>query len=74
MVEEEEGSGLLDELIWRLALRMVVVEMSADAWLPPSTQGFQRPLKSVSGLPVIIAVPGSLIRAQSPMPIVSFTF
>lgn len=37
-------------------------------------KGFHHPLKSVSGLPVIIDVHGSLIRAQSPMPIVSFTF
>lgn len=37
-------------------------------------KGIQHPLKSVSGLSVIIDVRSPLIRDQSPMPIVSFTF
>lgn len=36
VVKEEEESGALDELTWR----MVAVEMFTDAWLSPSTQGF----------------------------------
>lgn len=37
-------------------------------------KGFQHPLISVSGLSAIIDVHSPLIRDQSPMPIVSFTF
>lgn len=49
-------------------------EMSTDAWLLQAREGFQQLLKSVSGLSVIIDVHSPLIRDQSPMPIVSFTF